>query len=173
MEQKVTSHVVKGLILSLILIVYGLILYFTGLQFNKGLSSVQYLIIFGGIIWGCIDYAKQKNGDVTFGNVFAYGFKISVVITVILVVYSLIAMNYIFPEMKEKIMDMSRQEMEVAGKLSDAQIDQSMEMMKKYFTPFMIGGMIFMFLLCGVIAGLIGAAVAKKNPANPFNQQQS
>lgn len=171
MEQKVTSHVVKGLILSLILIVYGLALYFTNSYMNRGLGSIQYLIIIGGIIWGCIDYAKQKNGDVTFGNIFGYGFKIAAVITVILVVYSLISMNYLFPEMKDKMLEASRQGMEQDNKLSEAQIDTTMEMTKKYFTPFMIGGMIFVFLLMGVIGGLIGAAVAKKNPQTPFNQQ--
>lgn len=171
MEQKVTSHVVKGLILSLILIVYGLALYFTDSLMNKGLGMIQYLIIIGGIIWGCIDYAKQKAGDVTFGNVFGYGFKIAAVITVILVIYSVLSMNYLFPDMKEKMLEISRQQIEQNNKLSEAQIDSMMEMTKKYFTPFMIGGMILAFLFMGVIGGLLGAVLAKKNPQTPFNQQ--
>ncbi len=170
MEQKVTTHVMKGLIISLILIVYGLVLYFTNLYMNGGLSAVQYLIIVSGIIWSCIDYAKQKGGDVTFGNVFGYGFKISAVITVILIIYTLLAMNFIFPEMKEKMLEVSRQSMEQQNKLSEDQMDKATEMTKKYFTAFMIGGMTFAFLLMGVIGGLIGAAVAKKNPQTPFNQ---
>jgi hypothetical protein len=44
-------------------------------------------------------------------------------------------------------------------------------MMEKYFIPFAIGGALFMYLLIGVIASLIGAAIAKKNPeVSPFDQ---
>ena len=75
MEQKIATPVQKGLIISLILIFIGLIIYFTGQMENKALSYIQYVVFLGGIIWSCISFAKQMKGNVTFGNVFAHGFK--------------------------------------------------------------------------------------------------
>jgi lysylphosphatidylglycerol synthetase-like protein (DUF2156 family) len=170
METKTTSTVTKGLIISLIMIVFGLVLYFTGQYQNKGLGMIQYCILIGGIIWACINYAKQMNHNVTFGNVFAHGFKITALVIVIMVVYSFVSMKFIFPEMQDKIMEQSRAEMLQGGKLTDDQVDGYMTKMQKYFIPFMIGGIIIAFGIIGAIASLIGAAAAKKNPQAPFNQ---
>ena len=56
-------------------------------------------------------------------------------------------------------------------KMSPEQIDQALGMMQKFFVPFAIGGALVLYLLVGAIAALIGAAIAKKNPAvSPFDQ---
>ncbi len=88
MENKVTTPVVKGIIISLILIVYGLIIYFVDNMKHPELSYVQYAILLGGLIWACVSYSTQLNANVTFGNLFAHGFKTNAVITVIVVLYS-------------------------------------------------------------------------------------
>jgi putative Ca2+/H+ antiporter (TMEM165/GDT1 family) len=75
--------------------------------------------------------------------------------------------------MKEKIFDMSRQKMEDNGKMSESQIDQAMEMARKFFIPFAIAGTLIGTLICGAIASLIGAAVAKKKPVNPLDQMNA
>ena len=100
MEQKISSPVQKGLIISLVLIVFGLILYFTNQYMNKGLSYIQYVILLGGIIWSCQTYAKQMNGNVTFGNVFAHGFKTTAFVAALIAVYTLVAVKFLFPEIK-------------------------------------------------------------------------
>lgn len=172
MEQKVSTPVQKGLIISLVLIVFGLVLYFTNQYMNKGLSYIQYAILLVGIIWSCNVYAKQMNGNVTFGNVFAHGFKTTAFVAAVMAVYTLVAVKFIFPEMIDKIMDAARQEMQKDGKLTEDQINQGIEMGKKFFVPFAIGAIIFFFALVGAIGSLIGAAMAKKNPQDPFAQPQ-
>ncbi|MBI2730199.1 MAG: DUF4199 domain-containing protein [Sphingobacteriales bacterium] len=169
MEKKITSHVTKGLIISLILIVLGLAFYFTGLYLETWNQYVVMLIYIAAIIWGVLLYGKEKDNAVTFGNLFAHGFKTAAVITCIMILYS-IAFGYIFPEMKEKIMEKAQEQMSAREGVTQAQIDAGMEMMKKSFTLFMIIGLIFWYLLAGVIASLIGAGVAKKNPPSPFQQ---
>lgn len=171
MEQKVSTPVQKGLIISLILIVFGLVLYFTNQYMNKSLSYLQYVILAGGIIWSCNTYAKQMNGNVTFGNVFAHGFKTTAFVAALMAVYTLLAVKFIFPEMMDKIMEAARQEMLKDGQMSSEQVDQGIEMGKKFFVPFAIGGIIFFFALVGAIGSLIGASIAKKNPQDPFAQQ--
>ena len=60
--------------------------------------------------------------------------------------------------------------MEDRGKMTDEQIDQSVEMFSKNFMLFVVGGATFMYILFGVIGSLIGAAITKKKPINPLDQ---
>lgn len=169
MENKVTTPVVKGLIISLCIIVYSLILYFTDQYMNKSLGYVQYAIILGGVIWACIIYANQMNNNVTFGNVFAHGFKTTAVFTVITVLYTALAFKVLFPEMQDKILEQTVAEMQKKN-LSQDQIDQAMTITNKFFFTFAIAGILVFNVFLGTIASLIGAAVAKKNPTDPFVQ---
>src|SRR3954453_11869460 len=171
MEQKVTSPVSKGVIITLLLIVVGLIIYFTNQLGNKSLGYLQYIILIGGIIWSCISYAKQMNGNVTFGNVFSHGFKTTAVVAALLAVYTFIAVKFLFPDMVDKALEIAKKKMESSGNnMSDEQIQQSLDMVRKFFIPFAIGGLLVMFAIIGSISSLIGAAVAKKNPQSPFEQ---
>jgi hypothetical protein len=52
-------------------------------------------------------------------------------------------------------------------------IEQGIAMTKKLFLPFAIAGAIFFTGFFGAIGSLIGAAVAKKNPVDPFSAVQS
>lgn len=169
-EKKVMTHVQKGLLVSLILIVLGIAGYFAKLYEQSWFPWISNAILFIAVIWGCITYANQMNGQVTFGNVFAHGFKMSVVIALILIVWVLLSMTVLFPEMKDRTLEMARQRMEEKGNLTDAQIDQGIEFTKKFFIPFAIGGTLLGTLIFGTIASLIGAAVAKKKPVNPLDQ---
>jgi NADH:ubiquinone oxidoreductase subunit 6 (subunit J) len=170
METKVTPAWTKGLILSLVCIIYGLILYFTGQAQNKSLGWVQFIILIGAIIWSCIQFANQMDGNVTFGNVFAHGFKVTAAVAAILSIYTFFAFKFIYPEMIDLSLDEARKNMEAKGNMSSDQVDQSVAMVRKFFIPFAIGGILIGTALIGAIAALIGAGVAKKNP-NPFVQQ--
>src|SRR5690349_6399946 len=132
-DKKVMTHVQKGLLVSLILIVIGIAGYFTKLYEQSWFSWVSNGILFIAVIWGCISYAKQMNGQVTFGNVFAHGCKMSVVIPLILIVWVLLAMTVLFPEMKDKTLEMARQRMEDRGNLTDTQIEPGVEFTRKFF----------------------------------------
>lgn len=171
METKVTTPAIKGTLLALVLIVIGLAIYFTGQSQNKSLGYVSMGLYAGAIIFSCTYYAKQMGGIVTFGNVFAYGFKTAAAATAIFLVYTFIAFKFIMPEMVDLSLDAARKGMEEKKNLTSEQVEQSLEMVRKFFIPFAIGGALFMYLFIGVIAALIGAAVAKKTAApSPFEQ---
>lgn len=169
MEKKITTPVVKGVLISLALILLGLVLYFTGQIMNQGLAALQYVILAGGIIWGCISYSKEMNNNVTFGKVFSHGFKISAVVTVIIIVYSVLSFKLIFPEMMDMALSKTRESL-AQKNMSDDQIETAVNMTKKFFIPFMIAGILAFFMIVGLISSLIGAAVSKKNPQSPFQQ---
>ncbi len=170
METKITSPAVKGIMISLVLIAFGLIIQFMNLSTNKALSSIGIIIFFGAIIWSCIYYAKQMDANVSFGNVFADGFKTSAAVTAIMIVFTIISLKLLFPEMIDKTLEEAQANMAKQNNMSDEQIETAMTMTKKFFIPFAIGGALVMYLLIGAIASLIGAAAAKKNPRDPFNQ---
>jgi hypothetical protein len=65
MEQKVTPPWTKGLIISLILIVYGIVLYFAGQSMNKSLSWIQFIVLdrwyYRCRYWFCQTEKRQCN----------------------------------------------------------------------------------------------------------------
>jgi len=169
-ETKIMSPQIKGLLISLFVIVVSIVGYYTELSFQSWFGWLVNAIFFLAIIFACVHFAKQKDGYVTFGNVFLHGFKITAVLTIILLAYTILSMTVLFPEMKEKIFAMQEAKMEEQGLDSD-KIETGMNFMKKNFMWLMVVFLIFGNLIIGCIASLIGAAVAKKKPVNPLTQQ--
>lgn len=170
MEKQITSHIVKGAVLAGISILFSIIIYVFNLYAIQWLSWLSYAILIGGIIYGNVLFANQSDNNVTFGNIFAHGFKTTAVIIVITVIYTLLALYVLFPDMADKIIELSRIEMEKNPKMTDEMIEQAMTMTKKLFLPFAIAGAILGTGIMGAIGSLIGAGVAKKNPVDPFKQ---
>ncbi len=169
MDKQITSHILKGAILGGISILFSVIIYVFNLYTTQWLSFLSYAIFIGGIIYGNILFANQNENNVTFGNIFAHGFKTTAVVIVITVLYTVLSL-FIFPDMVDKIIEISRTEMVKNPKLTDEMIEQGITMTKKLFLPFAIAGAIFGTGFLGAFGSLIGAAVAKKNPVDPFKQ---
>lgn len=168
MEKKVTSPVMKGLLIALILIIIGFVGRYANLQFEPWFAWVSYGLLIGGIIISCITYSNQMDHNVTFGNVFANGFKTTAVVTCLTILFMVILM-LAMPEMKEEMLENARTQA-AKGPATEEQVEQSMQIFNKMFWVFIIGGILLAYLFMGCIASLIGAAVAKKNPrpTNPF-----
>jgi hypothetical protein len=158
-----TSTVTKGLTIALLLIVSSIAIYFTDVEMNSPLRWLVYCIYLAGVIFSIIQYGKQINHNATFGNYFAHGFKVSATVTAIMVLYIIIFVM-IFPDFKEKAIDEARKAIDQKGNISEDQKAQAMEMTKKLFMVFLVGGTLIYNLIVGVISSLIGAAVTKKNP---------
>jgi hypothetical protein len=169
-EKKPVSHIVAGLTIAAILVVYSILLNYMDLSQNQSMGWLSYIILVGGLILFINLYGKAKNHQVTFGNLFSYGFKATAIITLIMIAF-IIIFFLAFPEFKDKIVDAAREGMEKQGKMTDDQIDQGIEMFERNFILFSAGGALFMYLILGAIGSLIGAAITKKQPRNPFDQQ--
>jgi len=169
MENQITSHIVKGVIISAIFIVFAVVMYVFDLYEMSWISWISYAIFIGALVYGNVLYSNQNNHNVTFGNVFAHGFKTTAVVIVITSVYTFLSIKLLFPDMVDKIMLISRKQMEKNPQLTDEMIEQAIAMTKKFFLPFAIGGGIIANGFIGAIGSLIGAGIAKKNP-NPFQE---
>ena len=169
-DQKIMSHFIKGVLISLVVIVLGVAGYIAGVSMQSWYSWTVNCILFILITIACIYFAKQKNGFVTFGNIFSHGFKTTAIIALIMVAYTLLSLTVIFPDMKEKAMEAAQKSMEDRGNMTDDQIETAMNFTRIYFLVFAIFGAMIGTLIFGLIASLIGAAVAKKRPVNPIDQ---
>jgi len=171
MEQKVTSHIVKGLIIALILVIVNVIGHVTNLAFDSWYNWIGTIIFFGGVIWSVNYYGKQVNNNVTFGNLFAHGFKTTAVITCIVFVFTVISVYVLFPDFIDQMIQKQMEESRKTNNLSDEQFEQGMAMAKKIGTIAALAGSILGSLIVGALASLIGAAATRKNPQGPFAQQ--
>lgn len=170
METKPATPVVKGIIIALIMIVIGFIGRLLKLDTEGWFRWLTNGVLIISVIISCVAYSNQLFHNVTFGNVFADGFKTTAVITCITIVFTVILM-LVMPQLKQQIFDIARQQAEKSG-ASDEVIQKQQEIMQKMFWVFIIGGILLGYILVGTIGSLIGAAVAKKNPNanNPFVQ---
>ena len=176
-ERKPISNVTAGIIIGAVMILLSCIsIYITTRGSNASASSavqwLTYLIMIVGLIVFINLYGKAMDYRETFGNLFSYGFKTTAVLTLLIIAF-VVLFNVIFPDFKEKGMEMARQRMEEQGKLSESQMDQAIQITRKYFWVFAIGGTILGNLIIGAIGSLIGAAVTKKRPYNPMDQFNS
>lgn len=167
--KKTLSSSLAGLILGLIMVAAFLLSYYSGRAFEKGaVGYLPYLIVIGLLIYFIIRYSNDNDNDVTFGNCFAYGFKASAVMAIIVFAATLVFI-LTQPEYKEQFLTFMNAELDKDTKLTQEQRDTSINMMDKFFVISILGGGLFMNLLVGCIGSLIGAAVAKKHPKpNPF-----
>ena len=163
MEQTVTSTTTKGLIIGLILIILALVTYFANIKVNGPVQWIGYAVFIGGIIWSVNSYGKQINYNSTFGNYFAHGFKVAAFVTAIMIIYIIIFI-VLFPAFKENAIDEARKSMQEKNNLTPEQISQGLEVTRKFFMIFLVGGTLIGYLIFGSIAALIGAGITKKEP---------
>lgn len=159
---KSKTHIQYGLIISAIVIFFSTLFYILHINTEKWTQWVGVVIMFAGVILSCIQYAKANDGNVTFGNVFGNGFKTTAIIALVTIAFSALFV-LIFPDIKEQALEQVRLDMEKQGQADDV-IDKAVAMTDKMFMVFLLAGGIFGTLFFGVIASLIGAGIAKKNP---------
>jgi hypothetical protein len=154
---------VGAIVISFICIAYGLIVHLSHLDDNIFLGPLCLLIITIAFIIVCVQFSKSQNGNITFGNVFAHGFKTSIVVALIMVVWMILKIKVIFPNWENEALQKSSLAMVKRG-LSQEQIDNRIGFSRRYYMTFLIGSIILGYVIWGAISSLLGAAIAKKNP---------
>jgi hypothetical protein len=168
MKKNSSDVMTKAILISLLLIVVDLIGGFGHLKFTSWFKWVSTIVILSSLIIIGINYGKQHD-EVTYGKVFGYCFKISLIVAIFMTVYTYISIYVIFPEFIDQALQNARAGMEAKGGLTEEQMDAGMAMTKKFMQPVPLG--IFSFLatlfIC-TIGSLLGAAFAKKSEQNVF-----
>jgi hypothetical protein len=84
-----------------------------------------------------------------------------------MVLYAILFVN-IFPEMKDKALELARKEMAKNPQMTDEQMEAALGFTSKYWNVILIGGNLLGTMFWGAIFSLIGALVAKKKGEQPF-----
>jgi hypothetical protein len=171
METKIMSHITKGFILALILIIVSLAGHLLNIDLEQWYGWISLGIFLIGIIWGVNFYGKQMNNNVTFGNLFAHGFKMTAVVICITFLYTLLSLYVLFPDSIDKIVQKGIDKAIQEGKMTTDQEQANYPMIKKITTISLIAGVVLIDAVIGAIGALIGAAITKKNPQDPFGNQ--
>ncbi|TMI61427.1 MAG: DUF4199 domain-containing protein [Bacteroidetes bacterium] len=167
--QKPITHFIAGIIVAAIQIIYSLALLFSGIKQGGPTGWIAYCILVISLAVFVNMYGKANHYQLSFGNLFGYGFKATAIAMLIVIGFTLILFTAM-PDLKEKIFDEARKQMEEQNKLSDEEIDKALSIAKKFFYVFMVGGILLTYAILGAIGSLIGAAITKKNPYNPLDQ---
>ena len=164
MENKPISSRNAALVLFLFLVIFTLVINIGGFQGNASLNWISYILIVGGIIAFVIMHGKTLHNNVSFGNLFSYGFKTTAILTIFFIAFSIL-FYLIFPEYKDQLLDLTKQNaLKNTTPDNREQVEKGIEMFQKFFWVGMIAGILISFAILGVIGSLIGAAIAKKEP---------
>lgn len=171
MQGKPTSAVVKGLVIALALIVFALVVNFTGMDDNPVLQYAGFAIFLVGIVFSIMTYARKINYNATFGKYFVHGFAITAIITCLMIIFMAIFLS-IDPTVKQKALEKAAEAMDKNPALSDEQKQQALDISKKFFLVGILASTLVMYLLFGVIFSLVTSAIVRKNPVSIFDQQE-
>ncbi len=170
MEKKPITPLAAGLIIGLTSVVLFLAYYFTGLVFEQGwtawIPAVVYVIL---VIVFISMWSNAQNNFVTFSSCFGFGFKTICITTLIVFLFTFLFI-YLTPDYRSQMLQMMKEQMRQNKQVTDDQVEKGMEMISNNFMIITIGGSLFGNVVIGIIASLIGAAIAKKKPVDPFTQ---
>jgi hypothetical protein len=163
------KHVMTyGAIIGLILVVYNVLLYVTGLTFNKGLGLVQYAVLIAGIYMGTKIYRdKALGGFISYGHALGLGVLIALFVGIISVFFQYILLRFIDPGLVDKYMVIMQEQFENSRFIPEDQVDLALEKSKQSMTALWsipVGVLTFTFF--GFIISLITSAIVKRDP-NP------
>ena len=171
MEKTITTHITKGFLIALVLIVLNLAGHLLNVDLESWFGWIVICIFLAAIIWSVNIYGKQMNNNVTFGNLFAHGFKVTAVVICITFLFTLLSVYVLFPDSIDRIVQKGIEKAIAEKKMTEDQMQQSLPMIKKITTISILAGSIIVNAIIGALASLIGAAITKKNPQDPFANQ--
>jgi hypothetical protein len=149
-----------GLLTAGVLILYSMVLTFTGLNTNRSLGGLSLLFLVVGLVFFVRRHGRDSGHQAGFGALFSYGFKATAVCTLVLIGFQWLFYT-VFPEYREQLLDITREEMVKQG-VPEAQMGAALARMRDYFWAMTIGGALFSTLMAGAVGSLIGAGVTRK-----------
>ena len=170
MEKKPITPTAAGLIIGLTSVILFLGYYFTGLMFQQGWTAWVPALVYAILVIVFISvWSNSKNNFVTYGECFGFGFK-AVCITCLITFFFSFAFIYLTPEYKDHFMQVSKEQARLNKQATDEQIETGIKWVADHFMLIVLGFGLFINVLTGLVASLIGAGIAKKKPVNPFTQ---
>lgn len=146
----------KGLITGAVMIAVSLLIYLAKKSFDNGLQYITYSVYVAGIIWTLLSFKTAAENTPSFKEYFAEGFKYFVVVTLLMVLFTLIFI-LLHPELKDQMAALLRVEYSKAKDMMPSDVEGRIAAAKKFFLPGYLMGAVLGYLFIGALATLLTA----------------
>jgi uncharacterized membrane protein SpoIIM required for sporulation len=115
------------------------------------------------IFWGLLSFKKANDGYLKVGQALKLGAGIALIAGIIAVIYTIFLSNVLDPDFASKVLDARMAEAAQEQDMTPQQIEQGKEMGLKFWW---IGYPVILIfnIIMGLIIGLVGGLIFKKNP---------
>ncbi|HMO61520.1 MAG TPA: DUF4199 family protein [Ferruginibacter sp.] len=148
----------KGLLTGALMIAASLLIYVTQKSFDNNLQYTVYLLYLGGIVWTLASFAKAQAEPVKFAKLFAEGFKCFIVVTLLMVLFTIIFLKA-HPEFKEQMATGYKAELEKQKNYTPKEIEEMVQKSKSYFVTMLTSMAVFSYLVIGALVTAVTGAV--------------
>lgn len=174
MEKKTTlgsNALIYGLATGVVLIIFSMILNMLEMR-ESPLGYVGILILGAGMWYGTIQLReKGLGGFISYGKAWQSGTVISIIVAVIMGIFTYIYLGYIDPGSMEKELIKAEEQMMQNPEMTEEQIQIAMEWTRKFMAPPVIAIMaVIGYIIFGMLVALITAAMVKKDNSNVFGE---
>jgi type IV secretory pathway VirB2 component (pilin) len=153
-----------GLLTGVISVIYSFILLASNLEQNTALALLSVIILIGGIFLAHKNFKENNSGFMSYGQGLGIGTLVSLVAGLLGGIFRYVYMEFIDPAAGQRALDQARAKLEEAGNMSDAQIDQAVQMSQRFSSgPIGIVVAVLGSALMGFLITLIIAAITKHN----------
>ena len=150
-----------GLYVGLIFIAWGIIMQVAGLVGDQTMSYVSYIFLIIGMWMAHKEFKENGNGYMSYSQGLGIGTLMTLIASTISMVFSYIYVKFIDDSMLEIIKEKQMEQMQ-DGDLSDAQIEQAMEVSAPFMTPeVMLPIALVVTIFVGFLISLIVSAITK------------
>ncbi len=151
-----------GVILGIVSVLLGVVMYVTNVYTDPHwiFSVIGFLILIGVITYGIKAYKTSNNGFLELTDALKVGIGIALIGGIIGAIWTLLLTSIIEPEYTQQVMEVQREKLLENPDMTEAMVDQSIEMMEKFSSPYIsiafsiIGSLFFGFII-SLFAGLI------------------
>ncbi|MEI9959394.1 MAG: DUF4199 family protein [Ferruginibacter sp.] len=133
-------------------------------SFENGLQYIVYTTYVAGILWTLFIFKKETDNTATFKQYFAEGFKCFIVVTLLMVLFTLVFI-LLHPELKEQMATLMKAAYSTRKDMTPLDIENSIASAKKFFLPGYLMGAVISYLSIGALISVIGGGFlnAQKN----------
>ncbi len=145
-----------GIITGAAMIAFSLVIYKVKGSFDNNLPYITYAMYVAGIIWTLLNFKKNNTENPGFKQFFAEGFKCFVLVTFLMVAFTLVFI-LTHPELKEQMAAIMKVELAKNKDYTPVDIEKSIATAKKLFLPGYIMAVVFSYLAIGALVTAIGS----------------
>jgi Protein of unknown function (DUF4199) len=155
----------KGLITGGIMILISIGIFFVKKNFENNLQYITYTVYVAGILWTLFTFKQETNNTASFKQYFAEGFKCFIVVTLLMVLFTLVFL-LLHPEMKEQMAAMMRTEVAKLKDITPLDIENRVASARQAFIPSLLIGAVFGYLAIGALVSVITAGFLSSQNKN-------